>query len=235
MNIFDGPNFLLYLTAIAGLLHACLQLPLAAQLHLAGHTLGKNKPRRALLASIAAACGSLVGIGSILFVAAFLYGLFANYEVRLATAGITLVCAGAFVMLSYFRAGQGAQLWLGRTYTRRFTNRLERSNSWLSAFLLGISAVWLESIISLPMALTAIVLLASIDTTTSMLAGLALYMALAALPLFIASVCLGSGASPASLMRWRVESKWFWQFFIGLAFILFGLYVASSELLRTSL
>lgn len=225
---FDGNGYLIYLAGVAGLLHACLQLPLATLLHMAGHTLGRNQPGKALALSFAMAFGVFLTIVGLLLIAILITIAIPDPSTRFLLAGIPATLAGLWLMLGYFRNENGAQLWLPRRHARWFNAYIERRHSLLSAFSLGNLSVLLEAGFSFPLLLSAAALLSGASTQTVFI-GFGVYAAIAALPLLLTAISLAAGATPLALQRWRLEGKRFWQFFIGLAFIFFGLYIASEQ------
>lgn len=234
MNILDNTTYFLYLVTLAGLLHACLQLPLANQLQLGTHILGRGRPRQAAWASIAVACGAVISVGAILLGAAGLISLFADTNMRLFTAGITLICSGVFIMFYYYRSSAGAQSWLPEKIRERMQRRIKRTDSWPSAIYVGLKATAYESPLSLPLALFAVSLLLQVGFQDIFL-GLILYMTCSVLPLIVVAIAHNFHLPLGRLVKWRIDSKRFWQFFVGLSFIALGLYAASSDYLRTGL
>lgn len=221
-------GYLIYLAGIAGLLHACLQMPLAGLLHMAGHTLGKDQRHKAFGLSMAMSLGVLLTVCVLLIIAVYAAKILFTADSRFLVPGVLAVFAGLFVMLAYFREGAGAQLWLPRGYSRWFRKQSEHKVNLPTAFSMGIVAVLSELVLAFPLLLSAGALLTA-ATISGLLIGLSVYTFIVALPLLLASLGLAGGMSPLGLQRWRLEGKRFWQFFIGLTFIFFGLYIASEQ------
>lgn len=232
MPALDNSGYLIYLAGVAGLLHACLQLPLATLLHMAAHTLGRSQPGRALALSLSMALGVFLTVVGLLIIAVLIALSIPNPEVRLLVAGLATGLAGVAIMLGYFRGTNGAQLWLPRKYVRWFHKYIERRHSIPSAFSLGNLSVLLEAGFSFPLILSAGVLLSTASAHTA-LRGFGLYALLVTIPLVLVGISLTGGNAALRLQRWRAEGKRFWQFFVGLAFILFGLYVASAQFMHS--
>lgn len=228
----EASVYLIYLTAIAGILHAALQLPLATLLHMARHTLGRGQhTREALQLGLSFCLGVfLTAIG--LLIIAVLIMLALPENARFLLAGLLTAASGVVVMFRYFRGNDGAQLWLSRPYIRWFHKYIEQRHNAVSAFSLGNLSVLLELAFSAPLLLCAGALL---TTAVSQVVwqSFGLYALLVTVPLLFTTISLTGGTNLLHVQSWRAESKRFWQFFVGLAFILFGLYVASAPAIHT--
>lgn len=232
----ENSGYLIYLAGLAGVLHACLHLPLATLLHMAGHTLGRNQPGRVLGLGLSFSLGVFLTVAGLLFVAMLVALSIPEASVRFGLAGVLTLVAGAVIMLGYFRnmsAADGAQLWFSRRYISWFHKYVERQHGLFSAFWLGNLAILLEGAFSVPLLLAAGTLLATAGSGT-VLSGFGLYALIVSLPLVLVSISLTGGSNALRLQRWRAGGKRFWQFFVGVAFILFGLYVASERFLYTA-
>lgn len=227
----ETSGYLIYLAVLAGVLHACLQLPLATLLHMAGHTLGRGEAGKALALGFSFSLGVFLTVVGLL-IAAVLLMLALPENARFLVAGLLATASGVVVMLGYFRGRNGAQLWLSRRYIRWFHKYIERRHNALSAFSLGNISVLLELGFSLPLLLCTGALLASSSTET-MWQSFGLCGLIVAAPLLFTAISLSGGTNMLHMQTWRAEGKRFWQFFVGLGFILFGLYVASEPVIRS--
>lgn len=227
ISLLEGNGYLVYLAGIAGLLHACLQMPAATLLHMTGHALGRKQRSKAFALSIAMSLGVFLTIGLLLVIASQINEALSSQHRHL-FAGILTVFAGLFVMLRYFRDTVGAQLWLPRKRIRWFHKQIEQTANIFGAFGMGIIAVLSELGLSFPLLLCVSAVLLDSGATT-VVAGLSVYATIVTFPLLVIGVMLATGSSPLTLQRWRIDGRRFWQFFIGLAFIIFGLYIASGQ------
>jgi len=229
----DTNTYLVYLIALAGLLHACLQLPAASLLHMLTSTMGRNDYYKAVRLTLATVVGVLLATGVLLMLLTLLASLpYALYSHLV--SGSLVVLSGLFVMLRYFRSDQTAGLWVPRTRVRWLHKKIESIGNVPSAFGLGMLTILAEFIVSFPLMLAAGSLLAYQEPEV-VRAGFSVYVGLVALPVLIAGMSVAGGVSPARLQRWRSNGKHFWQFFIGLAMICYGLYIASEQFIGNGL
>ncbi len=223
----DTNTYLVYLIALAGLLHACLQLPAASLLHMLTSTMGRKDYYKAVRLTIAMAFGVALTASLLLMLFSLLASLpYASYSHLM--SGCLVVLSGLFVMLRYFRNDKGAGLWVPRTRVRWLHKKIESIGNVPSAFGLGILTILAELIVSFPLLLAAGSLLAYQETAV-VATGLLAYIGLVTLPILIFGISVACGVSPARLQRWRSDGKHFWQFFMGLAMICYGLYIASEQ------
>ncbi|HEX6462153.1 MAG TPA: hypothetical protein VFZ58_02655 [Candidatus Saccharimonadales bacterium] len=223
----DTNTYLVYLIALAGLLHACLQLPSASLLHMLTSTMGRNDYYKAVRLTVAMALGVALTTGVLLM----LFSLLASLPYTLYShliSGSLVVFSGLFVMLRYFRNDQAAGLWVPRTRIRWLHKKIESIGNVPSAFGLGIVTILTELVVSFPLLLAAGSLL-TYQEATVVATGFLAYVGLATLPVLVFGISVACGISPARLQRWRSDGKHFWQFFIGLAMICYGLYIASEQ------
>lgn len=226
-SLHDTNAYLVYLISLAGLLHACLQLPTASLLHMLTSTMGRNDYYKVVRLTVAMTCGVLLTVALLLMLFSLLASLPKTNEMHL-VSGSLVVFTGLFVMLRYFRNDQAAGLWVPRTRVRWLHKKIETIGNVPAAFGLGIVTILTESVIAFPLMLAAGSLVVY-QPPSVVVTGLSAYASLVALPVLASGVAVACGASPARLQRWRSDGKHFWQFFIGLATICYGLYIASEQ------
>ncbi len=233
--MFEASNhtYILYLVGLAGLLQACLQLPAASLLHMVTHSLGKNKRGHAAGLTIAMVLGVFLSTALLFSLASLLVLMIPGKDARLILTGIAMTFAGLFIMLRYFRELPGAQLWLSRRSVRWLHHQIEDARGFFAAFGISMVAVLLEIWLAFPLMIGASVMTMHVAGDTA-LAALAIYSTVAIIPLLLIGLSIWLGASPLTFQRWRSTGRQFWQFFIGFAIILFGLYIASGQYLGGS-
>lgn len=230
-NFLSANGFLLYVIIAAGFLHASLQLPLANLLHIGTHALGRGRSTHIVPLSLLVIVGHIGAIAGMMALAVGLIALvgtaeLANYMI----GGLTLV-AGLAIMLAYFRPSPGARMWLPPGLAHKlyaFSEQPSTPQSYAHAAVSGLAATWAELLFSLPLVLCTVVIAASPGAPDPFVS-FAAYATAASLPLLLAALLLATGSSPARMLRSRVESKRFWQFFLGFVYICFGLYIASGQ------
>jgi hypothetical protein len=230
MEFLNGDNFLLYLLLAAAILHASLQLPLATLLYMAAHTVGRGKAKHNLALGLAFSLGAFLTVAGLLVVA-LIAGLLLPEDYKFMAAGLLTVLSGLGIMFGYFRGKQGSQLWFSRKYMQWFHHYIERRHSVISAFSLGNLSVLLELVFSLPLLLSVGLLLSS-SSSVVLWQNFIIYGLIVTTPLIVAAISLSGGTNILKMQNWRAESKRFWQFFVGLGFILFGFYVASEPVIN---
>ncbi|MBL8158974.1 hypothetical protein JNJ66_00795 [Candidatus Saccharibacteria bacterium] len=231
LDIYSGNGSLLYLVVIAGLLHACLQLPLATLVQVATHALGRRKHEHVGVLSFLVVFGYMAAIVSMVLISAVLLITVLNSTNAHQITGIITAVAGLAIMTTYFREGSGAALWLPRRFAHTlyaFSEKPTTTESYGHAAMAGFTAGWFEAIFAFPLVLSTTVLAFSPGAPDPQIS-LLYYCLAASVIMLIAAIALASNASPTTLLRWRAANKRFWQLFTGMAFLLFGLYVTSGQ------
>ncbi len=226
-----GNGFLVYLVAAAGLLHASLQLPLATLTHALTHNLGRNRQSHTVPLAGFFLLGFLAALSTLALASLLLLSQLGINQATYLTIGALICIAGAGIMLAYFRDNNGAALWVPRRFVQKLYKLTEKktlAEAYGSIAVAGFLAVFYEIIFCFPLVLCAIAISASASEAT-ISQHMLTYALAASAPLIVAMSVLAGGTSPVRIHKWRIESKRFWQFFLGLTYICFGLYIASGQ------
>lgn len=221
---------------LAALVHATFQLSVSVLTLLSGHALGTRMAqsrllRRMLGFSFGAACMTL------LLTATTTYKLDTLYlqQPPLYVAAIVyafLISVGMAVWVYYFRKNAGTSLWLPRGLARLLHSRAKATTSSAEAFSLGLTSVLAELIFIIGPVAACSVALVSLPEHWQ-LAGLALYVLLATLPLLIVTSLIHRGYKLSRIQKWRETHKGFLQFIAGAGLIVLGFYLYTSEIMTT--
>jgi hypothetical protein len=215
--------------ALAGLVHASLQLGVSMMTLLSGHSLSATRSARRALRLVACFfCGAVVMTMLIVALTAFILSRLWSDELPIglwAIASSLLLGLGIVVWLIYYRpARRGTELWLPRPLARFLTHRTKATRDGAEAFSLGLTSVMAEFPFVLPPVFVASLAMSTLPVSWQ-IPGLAAYTIVASLGLGVVLVLLGSGHRISTIQRWREAHKTFLQFAAGGGLIVLGFFV----------
>lgn len=224
--------------ALAALIHASFQLGVSMVTLLSGHAIGRSAARNRSVGLVGAfLLGTLVMttlvISTVSYFAASQFHQQAPVFAWSVVSGM-MVAVGVAVWVFYYRRGEGTSLWLPRGFTRFLADRIKATRSRAEAFSLGMSGVTSELIFIIGPATAAAFALITLPSQLQLL-GIALYVLIASLGMFIVTVLIGSGHSLSRIQHWRESNKRFLQFAAGSGLIVLGFFLYINEVVAVSL
>lgn len=218
----------LAIIALAALIHASFQLSVSMLTLMSGHALGKKTSHSRLMRlSGSFILGAALMVALLLsFTAVILQNTLETISpiIWAATAGLS-IGVGVAVWLFYYRYRRaGTVLWLPRPLASYLEKRAHQTTYGAESFSLGLTSVIGELIFSCAPVLIASLILVGLPAPLQ-IGGLALYVFIATLPLFIIYLLIGGGHSLAKIQRWRETNKRFLQFIAGSALITLGVFL----------
>ena len=224
----------LAIIALAALIHASFQLSVSMLTLLSSHTIGAKKSHKKLLHLTSSYILGAIFMTLLLlsFTTLVFYNFFGSNPPQIIWAAICglLLGVAASVWLFYYRREKGTMLWIPRSIAKYLTERTKAVTIGAEAFGLGLSSIIGELLfIIAPIALSALVV--SQLPPLWQLVGLAVYIFISAIPLFIVWVSVGSGHSLSRIQKWRETNKYFLQFTAAVGLIVLGFFVYVNEIL----
>ena len=224
----DQTAFLLILVLVTGLIHSFAQAPLGFLLQMAGNSLGRSKPYRALWLSLLMILG-IFAISTLLLIISYaaLIVVSPDQEAQRYTAGILAILSGIFITFKYFRKGPSTELWLSRHFARGLQKSVDEARRPGAAFGVGMLSVLIEIPLTFPLLMIATIFARDMYVEESNIAFI-LYAFALSLPLLIAGLFMAHGKRIVAIQKQRVHGKTFIQILFGIATIGLGLYVVSG-------
>lgn len=218
--------------ALAGLIHASLQLGVSMMTLLSGHSLSAARSRERTLGLVVCFFGGAV-IMTMLIVscAAYIATILWPGELSIwvwVMLSSVLASIGLVVWISYYRPrGEGTELWVPRALARFLSDRTKATRDGAEAFSLGLASVFVELLFVLPPALTAAVMISTLPYPWQ-LPSLLAYTLISSLGLGIVVVLIGSGRRISTIQRWRETHKTFLQFVAGAGLIILACFIYAT-------
>ena len=224
MQHFDS----LAIIALAALIHASFQLSVSMLTVMSGHALGrKTAHARLLRLSGSFILGVMLMIVLLLcFIAMMLQNSLTSIPPLFwaGAAGLSIGVGIAVWSFYYRHRRSGTVLWLPRPMASYLEKRARKTRYPAEAFTLGLGSVIGEILFAIAPLLIASLVLVTLPAPLQ-LGGLALYVIIASLPLFIIYLLIGGGHSLGKIQYWREANKRFLQFAAGSALLILGVYL----------
>ena len=218
---------------LAAVVHATFQLGLGALLLLYHASLGRHVRRQTLKLVSAFTAGFSVMILLMLSSACFfVWVIFQGtlpdwlFSVCIAALMILAILAWSF----YYRRGRTTELWLPKPIAHYINRRAKLTESSVEAFSLGLLACFGE----FPFTIILIFIAAGGVMEFSLpfrIPVIALYLAVAVLPLIITRLVVRSGATVVDVQRWRVKNKLFLRNLSGVGFLTLAIFLFAFKVL----
>ncbi|MES2630592.1 MAG: hypothetical protein V4611_01415 [Patescibacteria group bacterium] len=223
----------LAIVALAALIHASFQLSVSVLTLLSGHTIGAKRSQAKLLRLTS---GFIAGVGIMTllvlsFVSLVLLHVFGQVDAPLvvwAMACGLVLGIGIAVWLFYYRKEKGTKLWIPRSFADHLNDRSKATKHTVEAFSLGLTSVIGELVFILPSIIISALVLLQLPSEWQLI-GIALYVIISLLGLFIVWSLIGSGHSLSKIQKWREDNKRFLQFTAGSALVALGFFVYISK------
>lgn len=218
--------------ALAGLIHASLQLGISMMTLLSGHSLSAKRSSERTLGLVACFfCGAVVMTMLIVSCAAYMVTRVWPGELSIwvwVMLSSLLASIGLVVWIAYYRPrGEGTELWVPRALAQFLSDRTKATRDGAEAFSLGLASVFVELLFVLPPALTAAFAITTLPTAWQ-LPSLLAYTLISSLGLGIVVVLIGSGRRISTIQRWRETHKKFLQFVAGAGLIILGCFIYAT-------
>lgn len=228
----------LLVVALAGLIHASLQLSTSVLTTISGHAIGSKKSHARTLRMT----GSFVfgaGLMTLLlltfttYVFLEIYGLVTPMYVWAIAAGLVFG-VGVAVWLFYYRKGEGTTLWIPRSLASFLGDRAKETKLSGETFGLGLVSVLAELIFIIgPMIISSLVIINLPGAWQ--LVGITLYTLASLLSLCVVWMLVGSGHSLSRIQKWREQNKGFLQFAAGSGLIVLGFFIYVQQVVSASI
>jgi cytochrome c biogenesis protein CcdA len=136
------------------------------------------------------------------------------------------LAVGLATMLFYYRREKvGTRLWLPRRAAEYLDERTRATTRSFEAFMLGVGSIVAELVFVIAPLLIAAHLVSDLDDLAGGLAALALYVAIAILPLLVLFMANTGGRKISGFQKWREKNKKFLQIMAGLILIVLAFYL----------
>lgn len=231
----------LAIIVFAALIHASFQLSVSVLTLLSGHSLGKKLAHRRMLHLMHHFING-VALFTVLLTSSLVYyfGSIINHSAQFETL-VAAVISGLLVGLGlatwafYYRRGPGTTLWLPRGFAAYLTKRSRITKSATEALGLGMMSVVAELLFIIAPLSAAALAIVSLPDLWWQLAGVALYVVVSLLSLFIVFMLAGGGHTVSRLQTWRERHKRFLQFVAGGSMIILAAYLFVDRVIGISL
>ena len=221
----------------SGLIHASFQLSVSVMTLLSGHSLGRKTAHRRILKLLNNFITGVFVLTSTLIASIAYYFLIVIQHSVTTEQLIAAIVTGLLISISiatlvfYYRRGDGTALWLPRDLARFLSKRTKSTKSRAEAFSLGMASVVAELVFILaPMSAAALAIVTLPDAWWQLL-GIATYVFISLLPLFVVFALVGRGRKISRLQTWRENNKRFLQFASGGSLLILAGYVFVDRLL----
>ena len=219
--------------ALAGLVHATLQLGLSCLLLLYHESMGKHvrKRTRRLVSSFISGSGILV----FLLLAATCF-IISNIFNGALTAEILAIAIGILAALAivmwffYYKTSKSTELWLPKVVARFVDSRAKTTNSNTEAFSLGILTCFAELPFIIILILIAGNSILELPTTHQTLM-VAVYTIISIIPFIVLRFAIRSGKTVVDIQKWRLRNKTFLRIISGVGFLVLGLFLFAFKIL----
>ena len=239
MNFFLLSSFALI--AFSALVHASFQLSVSVLTLVSGHSLGRKTAHKRVLRLMS---GFIIGVGviTLLLLTTMIYSFSLIIWQSMSSEQLigAIVCGllaglGIATWAFYYRKGPGTTLWLPRNMAKFLSTRAKSTQSSIESFGIGMVSVVAEFVfIVAPMATSALII-ALFPSPGLQVTGIALYLVLSLLPLFIIFLAVGSGKKISSIQTWRERNKRFLQFASGGSLLILAAFLFIDRVLGISL
>ncbi|MFZ1301696.1 MAG: hypothetical protein WAQ27_03960 [Candidatus Microsaccharimonas sp.] len=224
----------LAIVVLAALIHASFQLSVSVFTLLSGHAIGAKRSQAKVLRL---SWGFIAGVGVMTllllsFVSLILLHIFGQVDVPLIVWAIAcglVFGIGVAVWLFYFKNEKGTKLWIPRSLAEHLTNRTKATKHSAEAFSLGLTSVLAELLFIVPSIIITSLVLLQLPSAWQLI-GIAIYVLVSLLGLFIVWSLIGSGHSISKIQKWREDNKRFLQFAGGSALVALGFFVYISKI-----
>ena len=222
--------------ALASLIHASFQLSVSVLTLLSGHSLSVKHSRARLLRMtggfiLGVAVITLLLLASATLIVSDIFGSEIPQIVWLISCLLLLALGGA-IWVFYYRNQAGTTLWIPRWFADYLTSRTKRTRSSAEAFGLGLSSVIGELAFIVPPMFVSALILIQLPPEWQLI-GLAIYVVVSMLSVFIIWILVARGVSLGRIQKWRETNKRFLQFSAGAGAIILGAFVYIVEVVSS--
>ncbi|MBQ6393914.1 hypothetical protein IJH74_01560 [Candidatus Saccharibacteria bacterium] len=223
----------LFIIALAGLVHATLQLGISALLLLYHASLGKNVKRktRELVRDFNLGISLFIALllASTCFVTLVIFGGALPKSALVILVG--LIAAMAFgIWFLYYRKSTGTELWVPRSFARFITERADKTDDGVEAFSLGMLIACAEVPFAMLLIITAANSVLNLPQPVQLLA-IAVYVLIATMPMWLAQLLINNGKTIVDIQRWRVKNKQFLKVISGVGFITLAIFLLAFKVM----
>ncbi|MDR2336905.1 MAG: hypothetical protein LBE03_02260 [Candidatus Nomurabacteria bacterium] len=221
--------------AIAGFIHATLQLGLGCVILLYHGSVGRAHIKRktnTLVSSFIAGVGlmSFLLLSAVSFIMLNIFGV--EVPAYFLAAGIGMLIATAVVtVLFYYRRGVGTELWLPKPIAQFVDKRAKETNNTSEAYLLGSFACFGELPFILALLLVSAACILELPVEWQLLA-VAIYAILAIMPLVIFRICVHTGKTIADVQKWRMHFKRFLKIITTVSYLVLTLFIIAYKMIK---
>ncbi len=221
----------LAIIVFAALIHASFQLSISVLTLLSGHSLGRKTAHRRMLKLMNNfILGAALLTALIMTALVYYLGAFVSHSAKFETLAAAIICGlliglGLATWAFYYRKGSGTALWLPRGFAQYLTARSKSTKSGAEAFGLGMTSVVAELIFIIAPLTAAALAIISLPDLWWQIAGIAIYVAVSLVSLFIVFMLAGGGHTISHIQAWRERHKRFLQFVAGGSLIILAAYL----------
>lgn len=223
----------LFIIALAGLVHATLQLGISALLLLYHASLGKNVKRktRELARDFNLGISLFIALllASTCFVVLVIFGGTLPKPVLVILIGVLATMAFGIWFL-YYRKSAGTELWIPRSFAKFVTERADKTEDGVEAFSLGMLIACAEVPFAIVLVITAANSVLNLPQPVQLLA-IAVYVLIATMPMWLAQLLINNGKTIVDIQRWRVKNKQFLKVISGVGFITLAIFLLAFKVM----
>jgi hypothetical protein len=221
--------------AIAGFIHATLQLGLGCVILLYHGSVGRAHIKRKTNSLISSFISG-VGLMSFLLLSAFCFVMANVFDKGVPgyvlAIGVGMLAATAVAtVLFYYRRGVGTELWLPKPVAQFVDKRAKETNNTNEAYLLGSFACFGELPFIFALLVVAGTCVLELPLEWQLLA-VAIYAILAIMPLVIFRICVHTGKTVADVQKWRMHFKRFLKIISTVGYLALMLFVIAYKMIE---
>ncbi|MDR2063180.1 MAG: hypothetical protein LBQ02_00075 [Candidatus Nomurabacteria bacterium] len=221
--------------ALAGFIHATLQLGLGCVILLYHGSVGRAHIRRktnSLVSSFISGVGlmSFLLLSAVAFILLNIFGLFVP-DYFLAVGVGMLAATAVATILFYYRRGVGTELWLPKPVAKFIDQRAKATNNTSEAYLLGSFACFGELPFILALLLISGACIVELPVEWQLLA-VAIYAIISIIPLVIFRFSVHTGKTVADVQKWRMHFKRFLKIISTVSYLALTLFVIVYKIIE---